>query len=239
MRSISTILISVIAISLLVSCNKQVTDNIPAGGLETKSLQVPDNFTWKTTQTVTVDLGISDGNPDGLLSRITLYLSEPASGAGPLASGSAGYHYNFVTPVIVPATAKGLWARIIYPGGMEDEQFIPIQNERVAFIFSPRDRPVNLKTLGNGPDCTTGCDQVLSGSGTVTIKDGQTFCVSSSFTGTVNFEPSKGGGTLRICGTAVLQNINNMGNDCQIVVAYGGKLTAGNLSINGSGSVTA
>lgn len=55
------------------------------------------------------------------------------------------------------------------------------------------------------PYTCTSCSQTISGSGTYTVNNGYTYCITSNFTGSVTINS---GGTLKICGTASPSSFN-------------------------------
>jgi len=239
MKRLFRLLILLSIILVAGSCSKEPSGANQPSASHTKDLQVPGNFSWQTTKVIQASIGITSISASGLLSKVTLYIADPASGAEPVAAGSAGYGFNFSTTLMVPAYTEGLWLGVIYPDGVAEFAYTKLSGDNLDFSFSRNVKSSNLKEFASGPDCSTGCNQVISGNGSVTIKNGQTFCVTDSFTGTINFEHWNGGGTLRVCGTANIQNINNMGNNCNIIVADGGTFSVNSLSIDGTGSVTA
>lgn len=80
-----------------------------------------------------------------------------------------------------------------------------------------------------GSGITCGCDNpVTQSSGTITIRNGETKCLKTSFSGSVFFES---GGTLSVCSVASLQNIygNQPGH---INVSETGEVSVGNWNNN-------
>jgi LruC domain-containing protein len=221
------------------SCSKSPIENPSTDVKQTRDLQVSGTFNWQTSKVIQAEIGIALSSASGLLSKINIYKSDPASGAEPIASGSSGYGFNYMTSLIIPSFTQGLWIGVVYPDGLTAFSYQPVAGNTLVYTFTPNAKSANLKETLSGPDCSTGCDQTISGSGAVTIKNGQTFCVTTTFTGSLNFEHWNGGGTVRVCGTANVQNINNMGNNCKIVIADGGTFTTNNLTMDGTASFTA
>jgi LruC domain-containing protein len=223
----------------LFSCKKAPLVYEPTTLKPTRDLQVNESFNWQTSKVIQAEIGISFPTASGLLSKINVYKADPATGSTPIASGSSGYGFNYSTSLIIPTFTQGLWIGVIYPDGLAEFTYQPITGNRLTYFFTPNRKSAGLKETLSGPDCTTGCDQTISGNGTVTIKNGLTYCVTTSFSGSLNFEHWNGGGTVRVCGTANIQNINNMGNNCHIIVADGGTFTTNNMTMDGTASFTA
>ena len=239
MKFRNLILLTVLPVLILESCNKENSNLSPTKVYETRTLKVADLFAWNTVQSVDATIGVTSGGGTGELSRVSLYSEESDTSAGPLVAGAAGEGYPLVTTLALPTTSRRVRAVVDYPDGSQESILLEPANGRIEHQFIQGGKASAMKSAASGPDCTTGCDQVISGSGQVTINNGKTFCITSSFSGTINFEHWNGGGTLRICGTATPQSINNAGNNCQIIVADGGTLNLSGLSLNGTASLTA
>lgn len=240
MKKFAFPLLAVVLIALFgVSCSKEIPTTDPPLVTSTKSLKVSDGFTWSTSKKVEAEIGVAFQTASGLLSKIEIFKSDPSTGGKPIASGSAGYAFNFITSLMIPSYTEGLWVSATTPDGVVTIVYQPITGSSIKYNFQPTQKSSDLKNSFSGPDCTTGCNQTISGSGSVTVKNGQTYCITTSFTGTINFEHWNGGGTVRICGTANPQNLNNMGNNCHIVVADGGSLTINSFSMDGTSTLTA
>lgn len=224
--------------ALFSACRKEITEPDEQTISNSTDLKVADDFTWATTRTIDVTIHIESASANGLLSKIMLFSTDPSLGGHAVATGSAGYGFSFNSHLLVPAYTEGLWIKWIKPEGGSETVYQPLTGENLEYTFSEA-KHLEVKSAASGPDCTTGCDQTVSGSGTITIKNGLTFCVTASFTGTINFEHWNGGGTLRVCGTATPQSVNNMGNNCHIVVADGGNFNVQNLVMDGNSSFTA
>lgn len=236
LRNLFQLVIAVLFV--FTSCRKDVTD--PQAPVVAKSidLSVTDNFSWSTTRAVDLKIHMESENASGLLSRIRVFTSDPSNGGKWVAQGSAGYGFPFTAQIILPAYTEGIWIEAQKADGSQEIVYQTVQSGSLEYTFNST-KQVELKSVASGPDCSTGCDQTISGSGTVTIKNGLTYCVTNSFTGTINFEHWNGGGTLRVCGNASPQSINNMGNNCHIVVADGGTFSIQSLVMDGTSSFTA
>lgn len=113
---------------------------------------------------------------------------------------------------------------------VEAEKNASLTSEGYALLYyNAQYLAARLPEPGPTSGITCGCDNpVTQSSGTITIRNGETKCLNTSFSGSVFFES---GGTLNVCSTANLQNIygNQPG---QINVSESGDVTVGNWNNN-------
>lgn len=113
---------------------------------------------------------------------------------------------------------------------VEAEKDISLTSEGYALLYyNAQYLAARLPEPGPASGITCGCDNpVTQPLGTITIRNGETKCLDTTFSGSVFFES---GGMLNVCSTASLQNIygNQPG---QINVSESGDLTVGNWNNN-------
>ncbi|MEQ9036156.1 hypothetical protein [Gracilimonas sp.] len=113
---------------------------------------------------------------------------------------------------------------------VEAEKDASLTSEGYALLYyNAQYLAARLPEPGPASGITCGCNNpVTQSSGTITIRNGETKCLNTSFSGSVFFES---GGTLNVCSTASLQNIygNQPG---QINVSESGDVTVGNWNNN-------
>lgn len=225
-----------IALFALSSCKKnEIGDN----KTPEESFNIPTSFMWKTTKMVNVNINSSDVDANGYLYKVSIYESTPTENSSPLYSGALGYGYPYNAELNIPSTASSLYLKIEYPNGGESIVNQTIVNNSLSYTIATKAAIVKQKSsFASGPDCSSGCDNTISGSGSVTITGGKTYCINSTFNGSLNFEFWNKGGTVRICGNATITSAN-LGANCNIVVAEGGTLIIQNMSMDGNSTLTA
>ena len=131
-----------------------------------------------------------------------------------LVNGSIGYGFPMKSTVAVPTNLTSLYIKLEKAEGGSEIVTANISGTSLTYTFTgTKKQTKDAVALESGPDCNSGCDVEISGNTDVTIKNGQTYCVKTTFTGNILFEAQNGGGTLRVCGTANIGNINNPNND--------------------------
>ena len=222
-------------ISMLIvfaSCKKDI-DHPRTGPSSISELAVPADFDWKTTQDVLAAFTMDAFKNYQMKSRIAIYDRDPVQGGKVIKTGAISPQEAFSVSMRIPSYLTEVYVELTSGLGVRQTEVVPINNGTVAFHFS------ELKTDGFGsgffksggevgPDCNTGCDvTVTQTSGTITVNQGKTYCIAGTFNGDVVFQTWAGGGTLRVCGSATLNNVT-LGTSSYIVVTQ-----SGNCVING------
>ena len=192
-------------------------------------LTIPNGFDWKTTRSVALNIGIDLPGSPAAFHRITLYDKDPSSGGKALFSGAAKESVNLVATIAVPLALKNMYLQLSSSGYVEQLVLVDVADE-LSYIFQPSGGKLKSSTGSTvtGPDCNSGCDQTLSGSGSQTISNGQTYCITSSYSGTINITR----GTLKICGT--FSGTVSMGSStyaCNLIVTGGGSANISSLTM--------
>jgi len=203
-----------------------------------ENLIVATNFNWQTTHDVKFTIGADlEGMSGGLLARISILDNLVGSGGNILATGSAGYEYPFSIILRIPTSMNEVFLMAETSTGYRQVIQIVVSTEIIYTFTDGSGLKLDPDAITN-PDCNSGCTNYASGSGSISINQGKVFCVTSSFTGSVNFQPWNGGGTLKVCGTATPSNMSNFGNNCTIIVTDGGTFNFGStISMDGSSSI--
>ncbi len=239
MKKITPIALILLVGLMFSACRKEEQDPVEPTINSSLDLQVAEGFTWKGTRDLTLIIGVETPSASGLLSRISVFTEDPASGASAVVAGSAGYGFEFRSTITVPASLSGLWLQARHPNGNTENLYLAVSGSTLSHTFTTSKKSLNPKTLGMGPDCSEGCDHEISGNTNVTITGGKTYCVTGSYYGNLNFDITGGGGTLRVCGTATPQNINQFGNNCRIDVCAGGTFQINSMSMQGTADFSA
>ncbi len=224
-----------------ISCRRELNERDNGGVTErVEDLNVPVNFNWDMKQSIQIKVSIENTKSYLPKSKISIYSANPDEGGKLYQSGSLAANKPFISNIVLPPYLTELFLKYENPFGSVEHTTVPIQNGMVQHTFSSmknkrRNSQDHFKQTTDGPDCTEGCDEYISGGGTVNINQGKTYCVEDSFDGKINFENWNGGGTLRICGTATITNNQYLTEVSAIVVAEGGELiTSKNIELSGA-----
>jgi LruC domain-containing protein len=231
-------LMAVVAILAAFSACRKHFEEMPADTVNKMTdLKVPVTFDWKTTRDLQLTVSLPGDGIYPMQSRLDVYLSNPLLGGELLLSGSLNQGQPFERMVRVPSYLKSLHLMLETSTGSKHFTEIPINGNIITYTFSGQKAGFSLKSAESatnvGPECDT-CNQVISGNGSVTITGGQTYCVTESFSGTVNFQTWSGGGTLKVCGNATLSGTTTLGTNSHIIVTQNGTLSMNALSMWGN-----
>ena len=218
---------------LFTACKKDVDNTNPDQPKNMNELVIPNDFNWSTTKNVKIIVNIQSTKSYQPKSKISVFYGDPVSDGKLIASGSASAGNSFSTTIGIPAYVEEIFLMYESPFGSKEVVNIPLTSSTITYTFSEyKESPVNgiYKATGEiGPECGAECDQVISGSGSYTIGNGEIYCVTDNFTGSITFQTWNGGGTLQVCGTATINNIT-LGNGCHIIVSQNGSLSINNFS---------
>ncbi|MFH1160531.1 MAG: LruC domain-containing protein [bacterium] len=200
-------------------CKKDF-DPQPSPGEVSKmtDITVPYGFNWKTTRTVTLNLSLDVPNSSSTYSRITVYDKEPFNGGNAIFSGSVAKSFPLVAKISIPTALTQLYFQLSPSSGYTQLVTVNV-SDNIQYAFTEPGGGGLLKgTDVVEPDCNTGCDVTISGTHVtkLTINDGQTYCITTSYSGEIEVEE----GTLKICG-----NYSGTGNNGKISVGKNGKTT--------------
>lgn len=218
------------------ACRKDVDYGRPGS---TRDLKVPAGFTWSNTKPVGLKISLPESGFYPLQSKISIFTANPFSNGEKVASGSLSREQAFEQTLNIPAHLQKLFLVLYTSTGEQMMQEVPIAGNQLVYRFpSVKESPIQFKSvttplLDPGPGCDV-CDEVISGNGAVNIGNGKTYCVTGTFGGTVNFQNWNGGGTLKVCGTAIINQNISLGTNCHIIVTGGGTLTTGSISMWGN-----
>jgi LruC domain-containing protein len=213
-------------IILLVTCHKRPFP-ISEEPKNMEDLKVPATFSWETSREVSITVAVDfTGASIGKLDRINIYSGNPYENAGLLLTGSVGYNYPFTSTMRIPTSLTVVFLEL--KGYDGDYQLVsqPVSDD-IHYTFTEIN-PLKAMNQVADPTCTSGCNQNLTGSGSVTISNGQTYCIPSTYSGTVQINK----GTLKICGTYNGNISMGQGNNtCDLVITAGGNATIGSLTM--------
>ncbi|MCB0804313.1 MAG: LruC domain-containing protein [Bacteroidales bacterium] len=236
-------LIALLCNSCLKDPNENNNEPLPVSTFA--EMQVPQDFRWETNQYVELNIQVPASKKYDPKSCITVFDGDPLSGGKRIMSGSAMQSEPLTGTMNLPAYLKSVFVMYENPFGGSTTVEVPIAGGKANYDFELANawgtgmQKEAVKNFLSGPDCSSGCDEYISGNQNVTIESGKTYCVQDNFNGNIDFAAWNGGGTIRICGSATFTN-NTIGmySECHIVVAEGGSLTLNTLEMGNNSTLT-
>jgi len=238
MKYIKAIIILMFLSMVIMACKKDINPADQPTGKAIDELVIPEGFNWATIQKFKLTVGIQNTQAVNLKSKISVFNGDPATGGKLILSGAASNDIPFTESLVIPSYIKEIF--LVKEGAFGDKETVSvlITGSEINYTFSDtKSSPVesNYKETGEiGPACDN-CTQEISGNGSYSIGNGQTLCVTSNFTGSITFQNWNGGGTLKICGTASIANLQ-LTENAHVIVTQNGSLTVGSLSAWGTNS---
>lgn len=236
MKYAKSIIILMFLMMGIISCKKDVTPVDQPNGKSIDELVIPEGFNWSTTQKFKLTVGIQNAQAVNLKSKISVFNGNPDAGGKLILSGAASNDSPLIENLALPSYLKEIY--LVNEGAYGGREIVslPVDGSEINYVFTDtKSTPVgsDFKETGDiGPACDN-CTQEISGNGSYNIGNGQTLCVTSTFTGSITFQNWNGGGTLKICGTATIANLQ-LTQDAHVIVTQNGSLTVGNLSAWGT-----
>jgi len=234
LRNLPVLVFTLFLSFAVMSCKKEV---IPDQAKSTAELKVPPNFKWESTRDIFLKVSLPTVGIYPLQSKVTVYQGDPLSEGFVISSGSISLQKAFEQQIRVPSHLKSLFLHLETSVGAQQWVEIPITGNTLNYTFASASNIFTNKVTNaiqdTGPECND-CFQVISGTGDVTISQGRTYCVLETFTGTVTFQTWNGGGTLKICGTANLNQNISLGTDSHFIITNGGTLNINGIQMWGT-----
>ena len=198
-------------------------------------LKVPSTFNWETSHEVFLAIAVDLPGSIGSLSKISIYDGNPLENGNLLIAGSAGYNYPFITALRIPTALKQIFMEMKTVAGITRLIAVNVE-ENIQYTFSETKSGYKNAVNVTEPDCSSGCTVTLSGSGSTTMTGGKTYCITGTYTGIII--SGTGGGTLRVCGSAVLTLLKVNTAGCNIIVTSGGHLTLDSLYMSSTSTLS-
>jgi LruC domain-containing protein len=196
-------------------------------------LKVAAGFNWESSRLISLTVGMDllEANI-GSLCRISVYDNSPDQNGNLLIMGAAGYASPFESVLRVPSSMTKIYLKAQFGNGTERITSVDAADQ-ISYTFTQPSLKESVNTASD-PDCSGATPaKTLSGSQTYTINSG-TWYVTGTFTGTLHFGSS--GGSVVVCGTMHPQNMDNLGNQCNITVTQGGTLQLDQNLVMSNGS---
>jgi LruC domain-containing protein len=237
MKHLHKISLLILALLIISACKKDYQENPSRPADNTANLQVPAGFDWKTTKDINLEISLPSDGFYPLQSKISVYQGNPHQNGIKLTEGSLSREQDFTQQLRIPAYLESLYLYLETSTGATHLTEVDLMGNQLIYAFpnlENKQAPFKSSTAvqEDGPECDD-CDQVVSGNGNAVIHHGNTVCVQDNFTGSVSFQSWNGGGTLKICGTAVVNSIE-VGTACNIIITQGGSLTVNSINMWGN-----
>ncbi|MDY0076851.1 MAG: LruC domain-containing protein [Bacteroidales bacterium] len=233
MKTIKLFLLVLLASSFFVSCKKDI-DPEQHKADKTADLNVPANFKWKTTKDLNLLIALPVDGFYPLQSKISVFNGNPNQKGTLIMEASISREQDFNQQLRIPAYLQSLFLLLETSTGSTHLVEATIMGNQLSYTFpSTGEKQQMFKATTvvpeEGPDCDD-CDVIISGNQSVDIRDGKTYCVQDNFTGSINFLGWAGGGTLKVCGTAIINGSPQLAGNSNIIVTQGGSLTLNGIS---------
>ncbi|GAB3170499.1 hypothetical protein GCM10027291_22220 [Telluribacter humicola] len=182
-----------------------------------QNLKVSENFDFKSTRNVQLNIKVSTSSLAGERSRINVYSDIPTVGQL-VASGIASASQNLRLEFYIPAAQTELYIEKINAYGASEIKRVQV-SDYISAAFPTTTAVASLRQqAGSGFDCTTGTTKTYNNyKGDITTKSGDIVAVTGTYSGTIIMK----GGDLRICGTATGLKINLNNNSGKVYFLEG------------------
>jgi len=183
-------------------------------------LNVPQTFNFSTTKTVDIVLSASFMTSHSAV--VEIFNDNPKRGSASVIRKLYLEQGRTMTVTLnLPSWSQEVWIISRQSDGIVISHQVPI-NLTLVVVDIAEVGPMTSSLLNstqaiNPGGCNVGCDSFVVGND-LTINDGRTYCIEEGdlLTGTVLF--SQQGGSLKVCGTAQISNINVNGNPSELEI---------------------
>ena len=231
------VLIMFLAI-VFTACKKDINNPNTPASKTIDELNIPEGFNWSTTQKIALTVGVQTTQAVNLKSKISVFNGDPSTGGKLILTGAAKNDTPFTENLMIPSYLKEIYLVKEDAFGEKAIAMVQIDGSEIDYTFTEtKSTPAGsgFKETGDiGPACDN-CTLEISGNGNYEIGNGQTLCVTSTFTGNITFVSWNGGGTLKICGNATIASLQ-LTQNANVIVTQNGSLTVGSLSAWGTNS---
>ncbi|WP_207536289.1 LruC domain-containing protein [Desertivirga arenae] len=187
-----------------IGCKKSA--DIPSdSGKRVSDLNVPENFSWKTSREVAFEVDIRDQRYLSATYVIGIYTADGRL----LSKGAAQNGGTFKTTVSLANTINEIIIIKTNPDNSNDYKKVTIKDLKVAVTLPENQKSSVASVSSDRPDCSIGCTrtvEITENNQSVHIAEDETVCVRGSnktFRADFSF---RRGGVLRICGTNLTLN---------------------------------
>ncbi len=231
----------VLTVVWLSSC--RTPDNKPVDKPETfLELKVDPAFKFEnfTNVETAINLGTTKAS---VVEIVQIYDAHPAKGGKLILTGSVNQEGVFQLPLRIPTRLTELYVGKMSSTGVHEYVAVPVVNNALHFDFTQN------KSAETVDPCDEGCTNTVQGTNNnLVIGAGQMVCVNEGTSATFNSIKIQTGGTLRVCGTAVINSYGSGTNTGTLIVMPDGTVNLpkytmtlavenfGQLNFTGSGT---
>ncbi len=234
MKKISSL--AAVAVLFLASCQKDTSTKQTTSEISSfTEIKAPEGFNFSATKNVSLDFTVNNPGYQQAYS-IEIYDSNPFGGGEMIYKGFTNSN-ALTADLTVNSALKQVFVVKTDPNGNSTTQVLPVTGKKLHYTFGSK--AISKKTVIVSTNCNTGCDQSYNNkSGNFNINSNDpagVYCFTGNTTASINV--NRGGVTIRLCGTADMQNLNlNQGAKLEIV--DGANVTIKNLGANSGSEVT-
>ncbi len=218
------------------SCKKEVKDDQQdSGDMPTNifDLKVSDDFNFESTRDVKLSITVLNPNYAGEKFRVNVYDDFPTIG-NLITSGITEAGKELLVEFRVATAQDYLYLEKVSSNGSRELQRVNASTFAAA-KFNNQSVAIQLKGApGSGLNCTTGCSTSYNNhSGNLNLSSG-VVCLTGTYNGNLTLS---GNVTVRICGTASMNNININSNNVTVYFLENSIVSVGNMNMNNSGAL--
>lgn len=190
-------LIVIVPVFMLSGCHKDLELQPSVNNVSSMDdLKVSSNFNWEMTREVTLNLGMNFPNVDYQYNAVSIYNDDPAKDGQVIYQGFVGNNAPMVAKMRIPTALKELYIQLS-PWGLANQLVVLPVSNTIAYTFQEPTLKTMTESGSVGPDCSAATGPfILSGNTAKTIDDGNTYYVTTFYSGNVDIEDGK----LIICG---------------------------------------
>lgn len=226
------------------SCSPEVKKTITEQPLDLEKnvsnigeMKIADGFNFDMHTEVNASISIGPNPFGNLFYLVSIYDGNPNGEGALLSSGSARDGSPFTCKFSIPSYLRSVFVVRKAPDENSIMEEVPVVNGTIqkTFLGKTGDGIQKLgKTGVSSPDCNTGCTTSYQNQSNLNINNNSSnavICIKGTFSGSINTSA----GTIRICGTGSLQNLNVSGN-ATVIFTSGATVSLSNLNMNGGSS---
>jgi LruC domain-containing protein len=229
-------LFAAVSILLISSCkNDNNQFPIPVSE-EFVDLNIANDFKFETTRSIVLNLEIESSQINEPVHKFYIYIGNPNEGGKLISSGITDAYSSYQTKLKIPTSVTQLHIRKQDVNGNIETLTVDASGSSISHVFTVSKSTVvrNFKSTNNDddPGCDN-CDHVISGNHNNLTLNGDSYCVVSGTSLTVNNLKLKNGAQLVVCGIATISKITPNGqHGGSVYVSTGGILYNTTLNTN-------
>ncbi len=219
-----SVFIAMAVFFVISSCNKSDSGSTKTIPDKFVDLKIDPNFDFDSFKNLSTSIKIPV-NKQTSTTIVQIFNANPASGGRLILTGSLNQNNEFHSEMRIPAYLTEVYVGKVSSDGLNEYVAVPVTDGALDFTFGQKEAKSVTAVLGN--DCGDGsCTTTVSGTqSNKTIQSGEYWCVAEGTNAVFNDLEIKSGGTLRICGTATINSVDNDGGEGSLIVTPLGTLT--------------